>query len=34
VPIPEGDFKNQIQTLSQQPGMGYLNDLAAGVVKA
>ena len=27
--IPEGDFKNQIQTLSQQPGMGYLNDLAA-----
>ena len=29
VQIPEGNFKNQIQTLSQQPGMGYLNDLAA-----
>ena len=29
VQIPEGDFKTQVQTLSQQPGMGYLNDLAA-----
>ena len=29
VQIPDGNFKNQIQTLSQQPGMGYLNDLAA-----
>ena len=29
VQIPEGNFKSQIQTLSQQPGMGYLNDLAA-----
>lgn len=27
--IPAGEFKTQIQTLSQQPGMGYLNDLAA-----
>jgi hypothetical protein len=29
VQIPEGNFKSQIQTLSQQPGMSYLNDLAA-----
>ncbi len=29
VQIPEGEFKSQIATLSQQPGMGYLNDLAA-----
>ena len=29
VQIPEGNFKSQIQTLSQQPGMGYLNDLTA-----
>ena len=28
VQIPAGDFKSQIGTLSQQPGMGYLNDLA------
>ena len=27
--LPDGNFKSQIQTLSQQPGMGYLNDLAA-----
>ena len=27
VQIPEGDFKSQITSLSQQPGMGYLNDL-------
>ena len=26
--IPAGEFKTQIQTLAQQPGMGYLNDLA------
>ena len=29
VQIPDGDFKSQIQSLSAQPGMGYLNDLAA-----
>ena len=29
VQIPDGNFKSQIQTLSAQPGMGYLNDLAA-----
>jgi hypothetical protein len=29
VQIPDGNFKSQIQSLSQQPGMGYLNDLAA-----
>jgi hypothetical protein len=29
VQIPDGDFKSQINTLSQQPGMGYLNELAA-----
>jgi filamentous hemagglutinin len=29
VQIPDGNFKSQIQTLSTQPGMGYLNDLAA-----
>ena len=29
VQIPEGELKSQIQTLSAQPGMGYLNDLAA-----
>ena len=29
VQIPEGDFKSQISKLSAQPGMGYLNDLAA-----
>jgi filamentous hemagglutinin len=29
VQIPEGDFKSQITSLSSQPGMGYLNDLAA-----
>jgi filamentous hemagglutinin len=29
VQIPDGDFKSQIQTLSAQPGMAYLNDLAA-----
>jgi filamentous hemagglutinin len=29
VQIPEGDFKSQIQSLSAQPGMGYLNDLAS-----
>jgi filamentous hemagglutinin len=27
VQIPEGDFKSQIATLSQQPGMGFLNEL-------
>lgn len=27
--LPAGDFKTQIQTLAKQPGMGYLNDLAA-----
>ena len=29
VQIPDGDFKSQIQSLSAQPGMGYLNDLVA-----
>ena len=29
VQIPAGEFRSQIATLSQQPGMGYLNDLAA-----
>jgi filamentous hemagglutinin len=29
VQIAEGDFKSQIITLGAQPGMGYLNDLAA-----
>ena len=29
VQIPAGQFRSQITTLSQQPGMGYLNDLAA-----
>ena len=29
VQIPDGNFKSQITSLSQQPGMGYLNDLAA-----
>jgi filamentous hemagglutinin len=29
VQIPEGDMRSQIATLSQQPGMGYLNELAA-----
>ncbi len=29
VQIPDGNFKSQIQTLSTQPGMSYLNDLAA-----
>jgi filamentous hemagglutinin len=29
VQIPEGNFKSQIQTLSAQPGMGYLNELTA-----
>lgn len=29
VQIATGDFKSQINTLSAQPGMGYLNDLAA-----
>ena len=29
VQIPEGEFRSQIATLSQQPGMGYLNELAA-----
>ena len=27
--IAEGDIKSQINTLGAQPGMGYLNDLAA-----
>jgi len=27
VQIPTGEFKTQIQTLAQQPGMGYLNTL-------
>ncbi len=27
--IPEGDFRSQIATLSAQPGMAYLNELAA-----
>ena len=34
VQIPEGKLKDQVAALSQQPGMSYLNDLAAGVVKA
>ncbi len=29
VQIPEGNLKDQIAALSQQPGMGYLNDLAS-----
>lgn len=29
VQIPDGNFKSQVATLSSQPGMGYLNDLAA-----
>ena len=29
VQIAEGDFRIQINTLGAQPGMGYLNDLAA-----
>ncbi|MGY0195949.1 DUF637 domain-containing protein [Leptothrix sp. BB-4] len=29
VQIPAGEFKSQIATLSQQPGMGYLNELTA-----
>jgi filamentous hemagglutinin len=29
VQIPDGELKGQIQSLSAQPGMGYLNDLAA-----
>jgi filamentous hemagglutinin len=29
VQIPDGNFKSQIQSLSSQPGMSYLNDLAA-----
>eukprot|EP01031_Cornospumella_fuschlensis_P028198 gene28198-34050_t len=29
VQIPEGDFRSQIATLSAQPGMAYLNELAA-----
>jgi filamentous hemagglutinin len=29
VQVPDGDFKSQIQSLSSQPGMGYLNDLTA-----
>jgi filamentous hemagglutinin len=29
VQIPAGDFRSQIATLSQQPGMGYLNELSA-----
>jgi hypothetical protein len=28
VQIPEGNLKDQVAALSQQPGMGYLNDLA------
>jgi filamentous hemagglutinin len=27
--IPAGEFRSQIATLSAQPGMGYLNELAA-----
>lgn len=26
--IPEGDFKTQVQTLSQQPGLAYIGELA------
>jgi filamentous hemagglutinin len=29
VQIPAGEFRSQIQTLAQQPGMGYLNELTA-----
>ncbi|WP_090143243.1 hemagglutinin repeat-containing protein [Limnohabitans sp. DM1] len=29
VQIPEGNLKDQIAALSQQPGLGYLNDLAS-----
>jgi len=29
VQISDGNFKSQIQTLSSQPGLGYLNDLTA-----
>jgi hypothetical protein len=29
VQIPAGEFRSQIATLSQQPGMSYLNELAA-----
>jgi filamentous hemagglutinin len=29
VQIPAGEFKSQLTSLSQQPGMGYLNTLAA-----
>jgi filamentous hemagglutinin len=29
VQIPDGELKGRIQSLSAQPGMGYLNDLAA-----
>ena len=29
VQIPDGNFKSQVSTLSTQPGMSYLNDLAA-----
>jgi large exoprotein involved in heme utilization and adhesion len=29
VQIPAGQFRSQITTLSQQPGMGYLNELTA-----
>ena len=29
VQIPEGDMRSQIAALSAQPGMGYLNELAA-----
>jgi len=29
VQLAEGDFKSQINSLGAQPGMGYLNDLAA-----
>ncbi len=29
VQIPDGNFKSQVATLSTQPGMSYLNDLAA-----
>ncbi|WP_310611366.1 DUF637 domain-containing protein [Limnohabitans sp.] len=29
VQVPDGNFKSQIQSLAAQPGMSYLNDLAA-----
>ncbi len=29
VQIPAGEFKSQITSLASQPGMSYLNDLAA-----